>query len=118
MRHRSCGVVAFFAENSQRSGDTRPYRASLLRPFIQYPRSLPGGQPDPGPVVVLSCHERAFTTFVASWKMIPVDNESPDEELVGRREALNRFAKYTAPGMLALLAASIEGGPAMAVSAV
>jgi hypothetical protein len=48
----------------------------------------------------------------------PVDNESPDEELIGRREALNRFAKYTAPAMLALLAASIEGGPAMAVSAV
>jgi hypothetical protein len=38
--------------------------------------------------------------------------DDKDEELIGRREALNRFAKYTAPAMLALLA-STKGSPAV-----
>lgn len=35
-------------------------------------------------------------------------NDDKDKELIGRREALNGFAKYTAPAMLALLV-SVEG---------
>ena len=35
-------------------------------------------------------------------------DESPEQtaELIGRREALGRFAKYTAPALLAMLAAT------------
>jgi hypothetical protein len=43
----------------------------------------------------------------------PVDDDE-DKELIGRREALNRFAKYTAPAMLALLVSVESGGPAFA----
>jgi hypothetical protein len=44
----------------------------------------------------------------------PNDRDSADEhteqtEMVGRREAVKRFAKYTAPAMLAVLISASEG---------
>jgi hypothetical protein len=44
----------------------------------------------------------------------PNDRDSADEhaeetEMVGRREAVKRFAKYTAPAMLVVLMSTTEG---------
>jgi hypothetical protein len=53
----------------------------------------------------------------------PNDRDSADErteqtEMVGRREAVMRFAKYTAPVMLAVLMSTTDGKAGPCVSCV
>jgi hypothetical protein len=44
------------------------------------------------------------------------DEHTKQTEMVGRREAVVRFAKYTAPVMLAVLISASTGKPAVTVT--